>query len=124
MSEGKVLCERCKCFHYFYDECHTPADRGIEHTGVVHRDFHRQLVEKRDYEIAALRSEVEGLREALTPSGETKGAYIGEFKFSVHAYDEDGEEKWWDEIIPWTTIKEIMAAISKRAVLARQAKVG
>jgi hypothetical protein len=61
--------------------------------------------------------EVEALREALTPSGETKAAYIGEFKFRVHAYDEDGNEKWWDEDVPWTTIKEIMAAISKRAAI-------
>jgi len=67
--------------------------------------------------------ELQALREALTPSERTKAAYIGEFKFRVHAYNEDGEEKWWDENVPWTTIKEIMAAIKAEA-LSRKPEQG
>lgn len=33
------------------------------------------------------------LVEALTPSGDTKAAYMGEFKFTTYACDEDGEEQ-------------------------------
>jgi hypothetical protein len=49
------------------------------------------------------------LREALTPSAETKHAYIGEFKFKSAS----------DRVthtVPWPTIKEIMAAIALRAL--------
>ncbi len=53
-------------------------------------------------------AEVERLREALTPSASTKGAYHGEFHLA-------------DTIVPWTTIKDIMAAISNRAALAPRA---
>jgi hypothetical protein len=57
--------------------------------------------------------------EALTPSGETKAAYIGEFSFTVMQVqeDEDGEavEVPVKVYVPWTTIKEIMAVILKRA---------
>jgi hypothetical protein len=61
------------------------------------------------------------LREALTPSEGTKAAYIGEFEFPVKAYDEDGEEVTFPASVPWTTIKEIMAAILARALLAHEA---
>jgi hypothetical protein len=36
----------------------------------------------------------------------------------VKAYDEDGEELTFPATVPWTTIKEIMAAILARAALA------
>jgi hypothetical protein len=61
------------------------------------------------------------LREALTPSEGTKAAYIGEFEFPVKAYDEDGEEVTFPATVPWTTIKEIMAAILARTLLAHEA---
>jgi hypothetical protein len=65
--------------------------------------------------------------EALTPSAETKAAYIGEFTIAVERIvNEDLEPE--DEsdaapdpyehiMVPWTTIKEIMAAIRARAML-------
>jgi hypothetical protein len=34
----------------------------------------------------------------------------------VKAYDEDGEELTFPATVPWTTIKEIMAAILARAL--------
>ncbi len=57
-----------------------------------------------------------GLVEALTPSAATKAAYIGEFHFLI---DEQGEDAMCEVTrkvaVPWTTIKEIMAAIRERA---------
>jgi hypothetical protein len=59
--------------------------------------------------LAEAMAENRKLREALTPSAETKAAYIGEFKFTAYEADEAFVT------VPWTTIKEIMAAIMKRA---------
>ena len=57
--------------------------------------------------------------EALTPSGDTKAEYAGEFHISVYdAEDEDGNEIWRNVPVDWTTIKAIMAAIKARATLA------
>jgi hypothetical protein len=69
--------------------------------------------------LEAIQGENARLREALTPSEGTKAAYIGEFSFSesVGAYDEAGYivDHTETHIVPWTTIKEIMAAIRRRA---------
>ena len=63
-----------------------------------------------------------GWREALTPSAETKAAYTGEFTFpfEIVGEDEDGfpEPHAISIPVPWTTIKEIMAAILARALYA------
>jgi hypothetical protein len=47
----------------------------------------------------------------------TKHAYIGDFKFDVELLDEVDEPYTQPYIVPWDTIKEIMAAIRKRAGL-------
>ena len=111
--------------------------------GDVTRDQLRSGVAKRDAEILALREalakaeqqcldwaatasqmardkdamieQLEAMREALEPSGDTKAAYMGEFVFSLPETDEDGEEHMRRTYVPWTTIKEIMAAIHARA---------
>lgn len=71
--------------------------------------------------LEALSAEREGLIEALTPSGETKAAYIGEFKFKTCVgFDEDSHDIMAEITVPWTTIKEIMAAIAARAALSPQ----
>lgn len=57
---------------------------------------------------------VERYERALTPSAETKATYIGEFGFTVELAGEDGPFNQ-DFQVPWTTIKEIMKAISKEA---------
>lgn len=57
-------------------------------------------------------------REALTPSGDTKAAYMGEFYITVDSMNEEGEDESQHVSVPWTTIKEIMASISARAALA------
>lgn len=54
----------------------------------------------------------------MTPSAETKAAYIGEFRINVRRMNDEGYEHIERVDVPWTTIKEIMKAISDRAALA------
>ena len=68
--------------------------------------------------LAAKNAEIARLREALEPSAGTKAAYCGEFSFTIEDRDEDGEECFRHVSVPWTTVKEIMAAIRARAALA------
>jgi len=64
-----------------------------------------------------IKAEIERLRAALTPSGATKAAYGGEFTFRVCIGYEDDTEIYDTITVPWTTIKEIMAAIRARVAL-------
>ena len=77
----------------------------------------------RDERDAAL-ARVEKLREALTPSGDTKATYMGEFSFMIADFDENGEEMDRKVYVPWDQIKEIMAAILARAALDEDARHG
>jgi hypothetical protein len=61
-------------------------------------------------------AEIERLTESLTPSGDTKAAYHGEFFFTI-TEEIDGEDVERRIYVPWTTTKEIMAAILARAAL-------
>jgi hypothetical protein len=54
---------------------------------------------------------------ALTPSADTKRAYVGEFSFAVVSIGSDGDEITTRLDVPWTTIKEIMKAICDRALI-------
>lgn len=65
--------------------------------------------------IAALTKRVGELEGALTPSADTKADYIGEFNFPLAYTDDDGNHATTSISVPWTTIKEIMAAIAARA---------
>jgi hypothetical protein len=65
--------------------------------------------------IEQLRDRLARMEGALTPSGETKADYMGEFSFPDAITDEDGNEMTVRVTVPWTTIKEIMAAIHARA---------
>lgn len=66
--------------------------------------------------IQELQAEVAALREALTPSADTKAAYMDEFGFSREIWDEEEEHDVVEIIgVPWTTIKEILHAVSARA---------
>lgn len=68
----------------------------------------------------ALAAKLAVMDAALTPSAATKAAYIGEFHFDWTVWDPTGEEQITHRVpVPWTTIKEIMAAISRRAREAR-----
>ena len=66
---------------------------------------------------ASSQADIERLKEALTPSAATKAAYIGEFSFGV-TLRAGNQEDYRRIEVPWTTIKEIMAAISERAALS------
>jgi cell division protein FtsL len=68
--------------------------------------------------VADLRAENARLWEALEPNAETKRAYIGEFHFDIEMPDpDDGDDVVTRVDVPWTTVKEIMAAIRARAAL-------
>lgn len=74
--------------------------------------------------IATQAARIAELEAALTPSGETKMAYMGEFDFSIVDYDEDGIECHREIVVPWTAIKEIMSAIRARAALKDERSAG
>lgn len=62
--------------------------------------------------VTALEAEKAGLVKAVTPSPETKAAYIGEFHFNWTVWDPTGEEQITHRVqVPWATIKQIMSAI-------------
>lgn len=84
----------------------------------VSNEFLSYVPEQVRGKIAALRERCERLEEALTPSGDTKAAYMGEFSFGLTRMDEAGDEYSEKVYVPWTTIKEIMAAIAARTALA------
>ncbi len=57
-----------------------------------------------------------GFDEALTPSASTKAEYIGEFSFNVETAIDSERFVSVDTVVPWTTVKQIMAAIRARAM--------
>lgn len=70
-----------------------------------------RLVEDLMKKISSLEREVAAYKTALTPSSETKAAYIGEVEFKQDYTDEDGEEQTEVILVPWTSMKEFMAII-------------
>lgn len=88
----------------------------------------RRLIQGLEAAQTTIRQQAERIavmEEALAPSGETKAAYMGEFKFDEREFNfEDDTEITRSRIVPWTTIKEIMAAILRRAAAARSGKEG
>ena len=68
-------------------------------------------------ELAGLRKERERLLTSLTPSAQTKYAYIGEFNFLIDVRDEDGGVCQRSVDVPWVVIKEIMEAIRRQALV-------
>ena len=96
---------------YPVEEC--PKQAGWTHVSSAPDGCATEYV--RAAALTAQAAEIERLLEALEPSGSTKYAYSGEFEFTQVASDEDGDEVYHGVTVPWTTIKEIMAAISARA---------
>lgn len=66
-------------------------------------------------------AQIAALTEALTPSGDTKSAYMGEFYVRLPDLDDDGNEVVREINVPWTTIKEIMVAIRTHALTPKDA---
>ena len=73
-------------------------------------------VERLRTALRAAQAREQRLLSALTPSMETKAAYMGEFKFPFCIRDEFGDDMKFTPNVPWTTIKEIMAAIRAQAL--------
>jgi hypothetical protein len=92
-----------------------------EYVEIANRDLAKVYSENQTLTTALeeARARCIALHEALTPSAETKAAYIGEVKFSVSTgFDEDGCEIWQDITVPWTTTKDIMAMILGHAAMS------
>lgn len=68
-------------------------------------------------QIAELTAQRDRLIAALTPSGDTKAAYMGEVRDDVTFYDEIGNDHTQDYAVSWTAIKEVMALIRKEVGL-------
>lgn len=108
-------------------EAHQRGDYDA-HVAVKAFASHRIAAEQRGHaqgaaERAELVAEVGRYRGALEPSGDTKAAYMGEFSFNIieAIFDEDDEvftEQQRKVYVPWTTVKEIMAAITARAAIS------
>lgn len=95
-------------------------------------DEHRDYLEARyksvshDLDLAAAReaakdARIAELEAALTPSEETKFAYMGEVNFWHTDFDEDGNEHRIRLDVPWTSIKELMKLIREKAQRHRTA---
>jgi len=83
-------------------------------------NFYAGRYAERCSDVLVLKAAAKEMREALTPSAETKAAYMGEFEFAFEFQDEDGYDHTANICVPWTTIKEIMAAIRARAALKEE----
>lgn len=66
-------------------------------------------------DLTEARDTIQRMRDALTPSGETKGAYMGEFSVRLPVFDAHGHDTYRHINVPWTVIKEIMKAIKSHA---------
>lgn len=70
--------------------------------------------EKANYVALAIVAERQRWVDLLTPSGDTKALYHGEFSFPQTVVDEDGNERTHKVYVPWDTIKEVMTFIRAR----------
>jgi len=96
----------CPGCHKKLDTSLTSCDRcgwQIALGQCIPRAEHDRIVAEKDAEIARL-------REALTPSAETKAAYWSEVEC-------DCPTETWRHYVPWTSIKQIMKMIRARAAL-------
>ena len=75
----------------------------VEKQGEILEEL-KAAMQAKDRELAAYKG-------ALTPSSETKAAYIGEIEWREEYIDEDGEGHLETVVIPWTSMKEFMALI-------------
>ncbi len=97
---------------FSYDEM-SYAERVSDVKGIIETEA--PSVAPETDSVGLLEQRYEALTNATTPSTETKAAYIGEFSFVIPDVDEDGNEHSRKIHVPWTTIKEIMAAIRTEA---------
>ena len=96
----------CPGCHKKLDTSLTSCDRcgwQIALGQCIPRAEHDRIVAEKDAEIARL-------RDALTPSAETKAAYWSEVEC-------DCPTETWRHYVPWTSIKQIMKMIRARAAL-------
>lgn len=108
------------------------AERELDTANANHRDMAARLkdmgtkLEAAERALAEERERCAALDASLTPSADTKSAYIGEFSFFIDTLreDDDGEEVFIAErvLVPWDTVKEIMKVIRDYATAIRSGK--
>jgi hypothetical protein len=67
--------------------------------------------------LLAIVEQLEKTHAALTPSADTKAAYMHGFQFDFPAHDADGVKCMFTPNIPWVAIEKIMAAILAQAAV-------
>jgi len=99
--------------------------RFEELEGADEYDSYQKVLEslnRANENLARAHKRIANLEYALTPSNDTKIAYSAEFIFDCIFIDDNGDYHDKKILVPWTTIKEIMAEIlefanEKKAVL-------
>lgn len=90
-------------------------NKGLAGSDWLPENHLREIVYSLRTQLAERDAQLAALREALTPSENTKGEYHGEFSWQVEVTGQDGEPVITRIYVPWTIVKEIMAAITARA---------
>jgi hypothetical protein len=89
----------------------------LEHQLANEKKCHRLANTMRFQQEDRDRARISALEAALTPSEETKFAYMGEVNFHHTDFDEDGNEHRIRMDVPWTSIKTLMKLIRENADL-------
>jgi hypothetical protein len=114
MTEDKLRTELEPLMARLEDEEMRLMGRSIDQ-GCVDSGLAANVARETAQAIEGLLLRIESLTEALTPSGDTKAAYHGEFHFPLARLDECGDEYSERVCVPWDSVKQIMAAIKTRA---------
>ena len=91
----------------------TLSDEGLNE--IIAAGYWPGLMHDVASELLAARKKLAELEAALTPSPETEIAYMDEFSFETRQWDPERGEVSVETCVPWTMIKEIMAAIKAYA---------
>lgn len=94
------------------EELETENEEALIESGESTRNW-----QKAKASLSAERARRESLEAALTPSADTKAAYIGEIRTVFADRDEFGDERSVNYALPWDTIKDVMKLIRARAAL-------
>jgi hypothetical protein len=93
------------------------AEAIADATSIAETNLHAAAhIEGQAFAAGVLRERIAALEGALKPSAETKIAYWGEFKFTTSYVGLSGNDGVDTHVVPWTTVKAIMAAIRARAL--------
>ena len=108
-----------KCWHNHQApeeyQCNVTAMEGESLCTYHYAYWAQEEIKKKNKTAETCIRKYAALDSALTPSPDTKAAYIGEFHFLIDVASETGEPYSQKVTVPWTTTKDIMKAIKKYA---------